>query len=516
MASVNEDFTPQFVVQHKPVVIIGNGPSAITLSFMLAGNWPYYNRENEPHPIDYLHNRLVSLQSDSLLVADLDFLSQSLTGRSLNPVSVLFDQLQHPNTDFGSNQASVLKWNFHKEKMLDHVVLGCGVPGGVWHQIAKASKRKKLQTVSRARWMQLPNHPIVDNQKPEANQRIKFELVADYYKRYVEHFKLSQYFQNNTKVINVEWNNKLNCFIVDAIQKCQDKCQNAIKSSFCRVLSNVTNRTCIRLRYYTNKVVLATGNHNIPTMLNISGENNSFVIHSLDQLENVVNCSKRRRQCFTDPVLIIGSGLSAADALTLLGAKLKRPVNAIHIFRRSINDRSLIFNQLNNENTFPEYYQVYSSMKQSIKSPYCLNCFTKHGSHYQAYHRCVLTNINGDNHTATLEFIDKKSDERCAKCRQTLHHQTNIKVSLILILIGSKPQLDFLSEEILENLCVDSTIPIDTRHNPINIDHSTYQCIGQPNLYAIGPLVGDNFVRFVQGGSLATASDLLKTKTLKQ
>lgn len=34
----------------------------------------------------------------------------------------------------------------------------------------------------------------------------------------------------------------------------------------------------------------------------------------------------------------------------------------------------------------------------------------------------------------------------------------------------------------------------------------------QSGLYAMGPLVGDNFVRFLQGGALAITSNILKTQ----
>lgn len=35
---------------------------------------------------------------------------------------------------------------------------------------------------------------------------------------------------------------------------------------------------------------------------------------------------------------------------------------------------------------------------------------------------------------------------------------------------------------------------------------------GPPGLYALGPLVGDNFVRFIIGGALAITSHIYKQK----
>lgn len=505
MTSTECHFEPLDQCESKPVVIVGNGPSGITLSFLLAGHWPYYDQTSHRHPIEFLHHRLTALQCKSLLEANLDQLSQGLSGRSLNPVSLLFDQLQHPETDFGSDQLSVLRWEHHSEKAIDHVVLGTGLPGGVWHQIGKTLKRNQLKTVSRARWMQLPDLAIVDNHKPEASQRIQFEAVADYYRHYVNHFHLNGYFRNFTKVVRIEWNEERKCYVVDAVQSCPIT-PDGLASS----------RTGRRIRYFTANVVLATGASNSPARLNISGERDPFVIHSLDQFDTTLRSylgGKGKRHWLPDPVLIVGSGLSAADAITLVANRCKRPFRIIHIFRRSINDRSLIFTNLNNENLFPDYHYVYNLMKKSTKSPYCVSCVAKFGCHYQAYQQCVLTHYNPVTRVATLEFCadkassDFEAERCCCKCRLPVRHQTSVRVSLVCILVGSKPELNFLSNQILANLhCPDTALDVRNVHiNPI-----TYQCSGQPGLYAVGPLVGDNFVRFVQGGSFAAAKDIIE------
>lgn len=42
-----------------------------------------------------------------------------------------------------------------------------------------------------------------------------------------------------------------------------------------------------------------------------------------------------------------------------------------------------------------------------------------------------------------------------------------------------------------------------SRTNPVDVDVFSHQCTAVPGLYAMGPLIGDNFVRFIQGGALA-------------
>jgi len=79
---------------YKEVVVIGNGPSGIVMSYFLAGNWPYYNGLGE-EVNEMLHYRLVAsgggvntkqqlMETDnstqtSLIEQDLIFLSQVRT-----------------------------------------------------------------------------------------------------------------------------------------------------------------------------------------------------------------------------------------------------------------------------------------------------------------------------------------------------------------------------------------------------------------------------------------------------
>lgn len=55
----------------------------------------------------------------------------------------------------------------------------------------------------------------------------------------------------------------------------------------------------------------------------------------------------------------------------------------------------------------------------------------------------------------------------------------------------------------------DPTKPVDCKNNPIAVNKYTYQVSKYShNLYALGPLAGDNFVRFIPGGALAITATL--------
>lgn len=99
-------------------------------------------------------------------------------------------------------------------------------------------------------------------------------------------------------------------------------------------------------------MVLATGTHDIPARLGVEGESLPYVCHSFWELELAI--SNGELDHTSDPVLIVGAGLTAADAV-LAAHHLSTPV--YHVFRRSVNDPGLIFNQLP-KLLYPEYHKV--------------------------------------------------------------------------------------------------------------------------------------------------------------
>lgn len=91
--------------------------------------------------------------------------------------------------------------------------------------------------------------------------------------------------------------------------------------------------------------------------------------------------------------------------------------------------------------------------------------------------------------------------------------RTVVQISKALVLIGAHPNLSFLGDN-GRSLGVNPEEPITCRRNPVEADPFTNKvsAAAGPGLYAMGPLVGENFVRFLKGGALAIASDLAKTQ----
>ena len=231
--------------------------------------------------------------------------------------------------------------------------------------------------------------------------------------------------------------------------------------------------------YVTSNVVLAIGS-NKNNRLDIEGEDEAFVYNSLSFVEQMI--SKGELNSESDPLLVIGAGLSAADAILLA---YYNNISVIHVFRRSAYDRNLIFNKLPS-NMYPEYHKVHQMMKDKGRSY----------KGYTAYPQCEVSKIYP---SQKVKLIGSSSE-------------IEITVSSILVAIGSTPDLGILPDDGL-GLGTQPEEPIHPKLNPIDINLSTYETVNKPGLYALGPLVGDNFVRFLQGGALAVASSIIqKTK----
>ncbi|XP_027789015.2 oxidative stress-induced growth inhibitor 1 [Marmota flaviventris] len=476
MSSSRGDHFSASSLEPLPVIIIGNGPSGICLSYLLSGHIPYV-RPDAVHPHPLLQRKLAEAPGVSILDQDLDYLSEGLEGRCQSPVALLFDALLRPDTDFGGNLESVLTWRQEKQRAIPHVVLGRNLPGGAWHSIEGS-----MVTLSQGQWMGLPDLQVKDWLKKKRrglrNSRATAGDIARYYRDYVVKKGLSRNFISGAVVTNVQWG---------APEPSGSGAQGP--SPLFQVSGFLTTKDQSRQPFslWTHNVVLATGTFDSPAWLGIPGEALPFVHHDLSALE-----AATRQGVVTpasDPVLIVGAGLSAADAV-LFARHYNIPV--VHAFRRPVDDPGLVFNQLP-KMLYPEYHKVHQMMReQSFLSP----------SPYQGYRSLP-------EHRPLLFKEDSQAVFQDAQGGQQV-----FGVSLVLVLIGSHPDLSFLPGAGAD-LAMDPEQPLSAKRNPIDVDPFTYQSTRQEGLYAVGPLAGDNFVRFVQGGALAVASSLLRKETRK-
>ncbi|KAL4671243.1 hypothetical protein H8959_003952 [Pygathrix nigripes] len=473
-----------------PVVIIGNGPSGICLSYMLSGYRPYLSSE-AIHPNTILNSKLEEARHLSIVDQDLEYLSEGLEGRSSNPVAVLFDTLLHPDADFGYDYPSVLHWKLEQHHYIPHLVLGKGPPGGAWHNMEGS-----MLTISFGSWMELPGLKFKDwvssKRRNLKGDRVMPEEIARYYKHYVKVMGLQKNFRENTYITSVS---RLYRDQDDDDSQDRDISTKIEKSNFIkrnweiRGYQRIADGSHVPFCLFAENVALATGTLDSPAHLEIEGEDFPFVFHSMPEFGAAINKGKLRGK--VDPVLIVGSGLTAADAV-LCAYNSNIPV--IHVFRRRVTDPSLIFKQLPKK-LYPEYHKVYHMMctqSYSVDSN-LLSDYTSFPEHhvlsFKSDMKCVLQSISG------LKKI--------------------FKLSAAVVLIGSHPNLSFLKDQGCY-LGHKSSQPITCKGNPVEIDTFTYECIKEANLFALGPLVGDNFVRFLKGGALGVTRCLATRQKKKQ
>ncbi|XP_007477295.2 oxidative stress-induced growth inhibitor 1 isoform X1 [Monodelphis domestica] len=451
-----------------PVIIIGNGPSGICLSYLLSGYTPYV-KADAVHPQPLLQKKLTEKPDVSILDQDLDYLSEGLEGRSQSPVALLFDALLRPDTDFGGDTESVLTWEHQAERTIPHLVLGRNLPGGAWHSIEGS-----MVTLSQGEWMGLPDLKFKDWMRLKCrglrDSRATAGDIAHYYQDYVVKKGLTHNFFCGSIVTAVDTESPES--------EEQDGGPLFLVSGFMTTKDGNQKPFTFRAR----NVVLATGTSDSPARLGILGEDLPFIHYELSALEEAMKAGAVTPA--SDPVLIVGAGLSAADAV-LFARHYNLPV--IHAFRRPVDDPDLIFNQLPKK-MYPEYQKVHQMMQEKS----ILSSATFRGYLSLPRHQPLL--FQEDHHAV---FQDQNGEHK------------RFRVSLVLVLIGSYPDLSFLAHGGAD-LTVDPDQPLSPKRNPIEVDPFTYQSTRQRGLYAMGPLVGDNFVRFVQGGALAVASSLLK------
>lgn len=235
--------------------------------------------------------------------------------------------------------------------------------------------------------------------------------------------------------------------------------------------------------YRTPNVVLATGCYSSPNRLHVPGELNSFVYHKISDFERLLLSGELNH--VPNPVMIVGAGLSAADAII---AACNHNVPVVHAFRRSSEDRELIFNRLPAK-VYPEYHRVLRMMKNQGDE----------GSSYLPLSQQRVHKI--------------KQDGRVVLCSTISESYTTVKVSFAIVLIGSKPDLSFMPNE-CRNLGIKPNQSICHKKNPMNVDPITYESVHEPGLFAMGSLVGDNFVRFATGGSVGVTAHVARSLSM--
>lgn len=246
---------------------------------------------------------------------------------------------------------------------------------------------------------------------------------------------------------------------------------------------SVTQQLTIRAK----NVVLATGVSDVPNRMSVPGEHLSFVKHGILDVGNAFTSILGDRCCgrgedSSYPVLVIGAGLSAADAILTASSK---HLNVVHVFRETpCGNPSQMLKNLPKA-IYPEYVQMYELMCGDVVTDW-----------YKSYAQWSVHSFLEDN---KVMLENKEGDSEI------------LEISLALVQIGSGPDLSFLPSQ-GTTLGIIPDMNIDVKHNPLAVNPFTNESTVERGLYALGPLVGDNFVRFIKGGAIAVAQHIQMQK----
>ena len=435
-------------------IVIGAGPSGLGASIALSGWRPHYV------PRCPLEDRALErrLSAESLVSASRS-LTAGLSGRSNNPLALLFDALQHPGVDRGSPQPSCLQLRRDPSAALTHVFLDASPPGGAWHAMHEATR-----TLSPGPWMELPGFALADflrarapaltakSAAAAAAMRQPRRLIAEYYVAAASHFDVQQHHR--------PWR-------AASVRRARDGDAGADGGGAAAWIVESADGTTPPL--LARSVVLAVGTAGVPRKLGIEGEELPMVSHKCAALPDEARS-----------VLVVGAGLSAADCIVHL---LGQGKTVLHAFRGDAETTKVgsKFGSPGAQSFYPEYHALVRAMKSNGPAQLL-------GGRYEA--------LAG----AELKLI--REDGTCNLSRGA-REGSAVNVQAVGVMIGASPDLSFLAppvREALEGAGVPRQLSAEgvkaTHEVFIDVDPYTMETEAVPGLFALGPLRGDNFARF--------------------
>ena len=461
--------------QEINTVIVGNGPSALILSFILHGNIPYYNPSNA-HPDPILHQKLRNRQC--LLDVDVTDLTTHFTASRLSystqalPVNVLLDTLLRPLADTNPDQyQSCVEWRHEPEKRVPHLVLGnASKPGGQWADNPIPGSCD-IGALSYAEMLSLPGYSLSERRSKshetcaEDLARPSRREVAEYLAIYPEMVGISDSIHTNTKVEGI----------------------SRIPTGFGIRSHN------IRCKH----LVLASGTF-------------SNLIPARPLLQPLLNLPSE--YCSAEhPLLVIGSGFTAADVI--LSASPRQRI--LHIFKWAPDEHPSPLRACH-PRAYPEYAGVYRRMKLAVKA-----CSGLQGS-VSPLRRKKSDPFERTNGQALYEGLpntyitDVKMREKSAivTLRQSDGQYIEREIGAMQYVIGRRGSLDFIDHDmrcdILGSEATNEDFPVTGKTLRSKAEESLEVA---SDVFIIGSLTGDSLIRFAFGGCVSAAREIIRRTT---
>ena len=386
---------------------------------------------------------------------------------------MLLDTLLRPNLDTGLSDRTCVEWRYEPENVVSHLVLGdASRAGGQWAE-EPTSGDWDARALSYAEMLSLPeytfdkHHQIRTGHSLPPFERPTRRLVADYYAAYPKAVGIADAIRNDTHVKGVS--RTLSGFYVGSHQ------------------------------IHCKRLVLASGifKDSVPP---------PPLLRPIRHLNED-----------TLPLLVIGSGFSAADAI--IAARKSR--NIIHIFKWMPEDRPSPLRGCHKQ-AYPEYASVYRQMRlAAIRNGEVPG--SKPGQTKQSKSGGVP---RGRDWIVTYEGLpnanitDVKLLSNSATVKLSLADGTPIarQVGGLAYLVGRAGSLDYLEPglhaEILAAADQSASVPGGSNFGHV-ISGRTFRAKAQENLQVVpgvfvaGSLTGDSLVRYAFGGCVQIAGILM-------
>lgn len=449
---------------------IGNGPSALILSYILHGHIPYYVGG---HYDGILDSKLSKSSNLLNLTPDLyaHFLSSLRYSTQALPINTLLDTLIRPNADTEINPKSCIEWRYEPERAISHVAIGAtSQAGGQWAE-NPVSPSAAIGTLSYAEQLSLPGYSYAEHLEKSGKQeqcdfvRPSRTEVADYLRAYPCAVGIADAIYTSTKVDNVH--RTADGFAIGSLG--------------------------IRCKH----LVLASGifTVNIPP---------TALLAPIAQLNST-----------QDPLLVIGSGFSAADVIISTPSNRK----ILHLFQWAPETRPSPLRGCHHS-AYPEYASVYrqmklsalsSSKKLSAKSP----LLRRKSNPFFAQRDWVLLYEGLPN----AEVMDVSCSERTGSATIKIRTASGEVISRTVggfeYVVGRRGSLDYLSAELrsevltMNNECCGDTLSSTLISGRTLRGKAESSLEVAKNVFAIGSLAGDSLIRHAVGGCVFAAGSIL-------
>eukprot|EP00440_Ansanella_granifera_P052566 gb/GFBE01056996.1/.p1 GENE.gb/GFBE01056996.1/~~gb/GFBE01056996.1/.p1 ORF type:complete len:350 (+),score=53.51 gb/GFBE01056996.1/:1-1050(+) len=312
------------------VAIIGNGPSALALSSVLSGEVPQVAATPQRQVREYsLRAAVAKLGGAFLDETDLSKVAAGISRRCINPTAALVDALRFPDGD--GRGASLLR-SGPPRRLIKHLVVGAGLPGGSWHTMSPTT-----MSLSPGTWMDLPgDYSLIAHLGSEsaskdavalaqqfgsaealANARVPRWLVSEYYLAYAKRLPASSLLQGTVEALEERGTEDTWKLRVAPAQ--EGAVDVGCEHEGC---SRSTTPTIVNAK----AVVLAGGIADAPLRLGIAGEDLPWVTHR-PPTRNAVLLQR------IGHLVVVGAGLSAADTIISILLKHKSVTRISHVFR---------------------------------------------------------------------------------------------------------------------------------------------------------------------------------------